>query len=266
MTTSDAAFEQWQSAAQSGELEYHVERKTEPDHELEKLNHELFEGFGFQAEEWSGKTVVDIGAGSHLRTSFFAGARIVAVEPLANEYLEKIKWCELGAADVVHAITGEQRIDELEGTADLVVCINVLDHTYDPAAIVENVHGYLHEDGQFLLSMDLHGQTADGMHPVEFTAESLIELLFEQGFAIDRGYRYLAHRRSYGHGDTVTLVLHRRRAGEPTGSDVAWHSLRTPRQLLAEEMQRRASSICRRIKRILTGESRGVRRLFGKAA
>lgn len=266
MTSNDPVFEQWQSDAQSGELEYHVVRKAQPDPALEKLNRELFEGFGFEANQLSGKTVVDVGAGSQLRTRFFTGARIVAVEPLADEYLEKIAWCELVDADVVHAISAEQRIAELVGLADLVVCINVLDHTYDPLSIVDNIREYLHEDGQFVLSVDLHGETADGMHPVEFTQSSLIEMLCERGFVIDRGYRFLPHRRSYGHGDAVTLVMHRRNASEASGSDVAWQRLRTPVQLLAEETGRRIFSVGRRIKRILTGESRALRRLFGKAA
>ena len=265
MIKNDSAFEQWQSAAQSGELEFHVHR-NKPDQTLEKLNAELFEGFGFQATQFAGKTVVDIGAGSHLRTRFFQGARVVAVEPLANDYLDQIDWCELADADVVHAISAEKRIDELKEAADLVVCINVLDHTYNPGTIIENIHHYLHEDGQFLLSVDLHGETNDGMHPVELTVPILIELLCERGFAIDRGYLYLPYQRTYGHGDAVTFVMHRRGPDEPSGRDVVLQRLRTPGQLVAEEIQRRTSSICRRIKRVFTGESRGIRRLFGKAA
>jgi SAM-dependent methyltransferase len=265
MIKDDSAFEQWQSGAQSGELEFHVHRKK-PDQTLEKLNGELFEGFGFQAQQFAGRTVVDIGAGSHLRTRFFQEATVVAVEPLANDYLEQIEWCELADADVVHSVSAEKRIDELQGTADLVVCINVLDHTYNPETILENMHDYLQENGQFLLSVDLHGETNDGMHPVELTIPSLIELVCERGFAIDRGYLYLPYQRTYGHGDAVTFVMHRRSPDEPSGRDVVLQRLRTPAQLVAEEIQRRTSSICRRIKRVFTGESRGLRRLFGKAA
>ena len=266
MTATDAAFEQWQSTAQTGELEFHISKRPKPDRGLEELNRLLFEVFGFKADEFAGKTVVDMGAGSYLRTRFFEGARIHAVEPLANEYLEQIHWCELVYADVVHAVSAEQRINELDGAADLVVCINVLDHTYDPGAIVEHVHGYLREGGQFLLSVDLHGATADGMHPVELTSSSLIELLCDRGFAIDRGFRYLPHRRSYGHGVAMTLVTHKRRPGQPSGSDLTLRDLRTPGQLCTEEMMRRGRSICRRIKRVVTGESRAVRRLLRRAA
>jgi SAM-dependent methyltransferase len=265
MIKRDSAYDQWQSTAQSGELEYHVLRKEQPDEQLEKLNRALFEGFGFKQEDLVGKTVVDIGAGSHLRTRFFQGATIVAVEPLAEEYLDKITWCELKAADVVYPVSAEQRINDLEGTADLVVCINVLDHTYNPGAIVENVEKYLREDGQFLLSVDLHGETNDGMHPVDLTVASIVELLCERGFVIERGYLYLPYRRSYGHGDAATFVMHRQRPGESPKDDVVLQPLRTPRQIVVEDIKRRIGSICRRIKRVFSGESRGIRRLFGGA-
>ncbi|MCP4812160.1 MAG: hypothetical protein GY888_06595 [Planctomycetaceae bacterium] len=42
--------------------------------------------------------------------------------------------------------------------------------------------------------------------------------------------------------------------------------LRTPGQLRTERLLLRGHSICRRIKRVLTGESRAVRRLLGRAA
>jgi len=266
MIKRDSVYEQWQSAAQCGELDYHVFRKEQPDEQLEKINRALFEGFGFSEKDLVGKTVVDIGAGSHLRTRFFQGAKIMAVEPLAKEYLDKITWCELNAADVVYPVSGEERINDLDGTADLVVCINVLDHTYNPAAIVENVEKYLREDGQFLLSVDLHGETNDGMHPVDLTVSSIVELLCERGFVIERGYLYLPHRRSYGHGDAATFVMHRRRPDESSGSDVVLQPLRTTRQIVVEDIKRRARSICRRFNRIFTGESRGLRRLFGKTS
>lgn len=266
MNVTDPAFAQWQSTAQSGELEYHVSKKPKPDRKLEKLNRLLFESFGFKAGDLADKTVVDIGAGSHLRTRFFTGAQIHAVEPLAEAYMEQIPWCELKHANVIHTIPAEQRIDELTGKADLVVCINVLDHTYDPETILDNIHSYLHEDGQFLLSVDLHGETLDGMHPVELTDTSLADMLIEQKFTIDHGYRYLSHRRSYGHGDALTFIAHKRRPGEPEENSVTIQDLRTPGQLRTERLLLRGHSICRRIKRVLTGESRAVRRLLGRAA
>lgn len=266
MTVTNPAFSQWQSTAQSGELEYHVSKKPKPDRKLEKLNRLLFESFGFKADDFADKTVVDIGAGSHLRTRFFAGAQIHAVEPLADAYMEQIPWCELNHASTIHAIPAEQRIDELAGKAELVVCINVLDHTYDPETILDNIHSYLHDNGHFLLSVDLHGETLDGMHPVELTDTSLAEMLIEQGFTIDHGYRYLSHRRSYGHGDALTFVVHKRRPGEAPENAVTIQDLRTPGQLRTERLFLRGHSICRRIKRVLTGESRTVQRLLGRAA
>ena len=189
----------------------------------------------------------------------------MAVEPLAEEYLDKITWCELKGADGVYPVSAEQRVNDLEGTADLVVCINVLDHTWNPGVFVENVEKYLREGGQFLLSVDLHGETNVGMHPVGLTVSSIVELLCERGFVIKWGYLYLPYRRSYGHGDDATFVMHRRRPGECPEDDVVLQPLRSPRQIVVEEIKRRVLSICRRIKRVFSGESRGLRRLVCRA-
>jgi hypothetical protein len=266
MVTIKPALEQWKTTAQAGELDFHINRKMQPNETLEELNQSLFEGFGFTADQLAGNTVVDVGAGSHLRTKFFKNARIVAVEPLADSYMNGIDWCELADADVVHAVAAEAKIEDLVGEAELVTCINVLDHTYDPGAILDNIHAYLSTSGRFLLSVDLHGETSDGMHPVELTLPNLVELAEAHGFVVERGYMYLPYQRSYGHGDAVTLILRRRDVDEPTGQPVRFERLRSPLQLIWEAVRQRSHSICRRVKRVFTGESRTVKRFLRKAA
>jgi hypothetical protein len=45
MIKRDSVYDQWHSTAQSGELEYHVFRKEQPDEQLEIINRGLFKGW-----------------------------------------------------------------------------------------------------------------------------------------------------------------------------------------------------------------------------
>ena len=42
-----------------GELDFHINRKIQPNETLEELNQSLFEGFGFTADQLAGNTVVE---------------------------------------------------------------------------------------------------------------------------------------------------------------------------------------------------------------
>lgn len=260
-------FEVWKSKAQEGEKHYHLHLKAPPDEEQRRRDAGLFRAYGFESEQFAGETIVDVGAGSHLRSKFFRDARIAAIEPLAEEYLDDIPWTDLDDAACVYTTPAEQRIAELEGQASLALCINVLDHTFDPTAILCNVRSYLRDDGCFLLSVDLHDGEADELHPIGLSADSVREMAIACGFAVRRAYWYTPENRSYGHGSAFTLVLvPRTDKNQPSGQDVPAICLRTPSQLVAENVERRLGSIARRIKRVVTGESRGVRRLLRRSA
>jgi hypothetical protein len=55
----------------------------------------LFQHFGFRPDQYRGRTVVDVGAGSMLRSRFFEEARLVAIEPLADRFRAEIGGCDL---------------------------------------------------------------------------------------------------------------------------------------------------------------------------
>ncbi|MFT5528178.1 MAG: SAM-dependent methyltransferase [Pirellulaceae bacterium] len=265
VNTSEA-FDQWKSKAQVGELEFHVREKARPNADMYLRDREIFEAFGFTAEQFQGETVVDLGAGSHLRTKFFQGAKIAAIEPLGDQYRANIEWCDLSDAEYYHSIPAEQRVETLGGMAAFANCMNVLDHAFEPERILSNVNFYLRPGGIFLLSVDLHDGQADDLHPVDLDIPRLRQLIYDAGFSIDRAFLYLPRAKSYGHGFACSFVLRKSDAPTAPAKRIEFCKLRTSGQLVMENVNRRVNSIGRRIHRILSGESRGLRKLLGRAA
>jgi hypothetical protein len=153
-----------------------------------------------------GRTVIDFGAGSKLRSRYFEQARVIAIEPLADRF-RALDFCDLDAAAAVYARPGEERIEELVGQADLLVSINVLDHCFDFDLAVSNVAAYLRPSGTAFLSFDLH-EAADEMHPLLLTEESCVRSFEHAGLVIRRKSAGVgAFGASYGHGQAINFWL-----------------------------------------------------------
>ncbi|MRR11376.1 hypothetical protein EG835_02570 [bacterium] len=198
------ARRQWQEQAQEGELEFHKHDDWRPSEDFMRQTHALFASFGFDPDAWAGKTIVDLGAGSRLRTKYFADANLVAVEPLGDRFMAEISWCDLGDAAAVYARPAEELIDELVGEADLLISINVLDHCFDFSRILQNIRDYLRPDGIAFLSFDRH-EVPDEMHPLILTEDVCAREIAAAGLEIARmskGASGLAgNSQTYGHGD-----------------------------------------------------------------
>ncbi|HEX2355667.1 MAG TPA: methyltransferase domain-containing protein [Micromonosporaceae bacterium] len=177
--------ETWGRRAQEAEFHFHKQDRWRHTDAFRAQSDRLFRHFGFEPDDYTGKTVVDLGAGSQLRTKFFNGARLVVIEPLADRFLAEIERSDLRDATEVHSKPAEQLIESLVGTADLVVSINVLDHCYDFEEIVSNIRRYLKSDGLAFLSFDMHAK-ADDMHPLSLTKKTCAPIFARSGLAVER--------------------------------------------------------------------------------
>jgi SAM-dependent methyltransferase len=199
----------WRFVAQLGELRFHQRNEWRQSPDFMRQTATLFDWWGYSPKAYAGEIVVDIGAGSRLRSRYFDEARIAAVEPLADRYRKSIAWSDLGDADLVFSVPAERLVPDIVGLASLVMCINVLDHVYDPDAVVRNAASYLRRDGSFLLSVDLHEHGSAGhMHPVDLDMDGLHRSLTQAGFDIERTYDGLGPtgQECYGHGTAHTVV------------------------------------------------------------
>lgn len=190
----------WKDKAQQGEYNFHVKDEWRTTEDFTHQTAKLFDHFGFNQHGYIGKTVIDLGAGSKLRTRYFKGATIIAIEPLASRFMQDIEWCDLSDAAQVHSSPAELNIADCNGVADLVVSINVLDHCYGFRSAVKNIRSYLKPDGMAFLSFDKH-HFADEMHPLELDEDSCEEIFISEGFSIEKSSKGAGKiLTTYGHG------------------------------------------------------------------
>jgi SAM-dependent methyltransferase len=202
----------WRLVAQTGELRFHQRNRWRQSADFMEHTAALFRWWGYQPTGFEGRRIVDIGAGSRLRSRYFTGARVVAIEPLAERFTRTIPWADLKEADAVYATPAEKRIPELVASASFAMCLNVLDHTYDPWAVLTNAYAYLQPGSEFVLSVDLHDHGEAGLsHPVHLTRADLQAGLARAGFDIIREYDGLGPTGtdSYGHGRAYTAIARR---------------------------------------------------------
>jgi 2-polyprenyl-3-methyl-5-hydroxy-6-metoxy-1,4-benzoquinol methylase len=195
--------EKWATLAQEGEFRFHKNDTWRKTADFMQQTDRLLRHFGFTPEQYAGKTVVDVGAGSMLRTKFFTGAHLVVVEPLADRFVAEIPATDLKDAAELYSTPAEQLIDGLVGRADLVISINVLDHCFDFAQIAENIRRYLAPGGLAFLTFDMHDK-ADDMHPLSLTEKTCAPLFAKAGLRIEKVTTgvgdALGGPQTYGHG------------------------------------------------------------------
>mgnify|MGYP003706022543 CR=1 FL=1 len=202
------SFEDWKNKSQIGELDFHMSEDSiswRHSKDFREHSQRLFENFELYASDWEGKTVLDLGAGSMLRTKYFNKSNLIAIEPLGEQFVKNISGTDLNNC-TLYSVPAEQFIEELDSKIDLLVSINVLDHCYEFKTIINNIYKYLKDDGLGFLSFDEHYST-DEMHPLILNEEIVSEILISNGFLIKkitRGFgkekNYLGARLdSYGH-------------------------------------------------------------------
>ncbi len=194
----------WRYFAQPGELHFHqgIGSEYRLSEEFNAHSKLLFERYSLISDNFVAKCVLDIGAGSRLRTKYFDKAKLYVIEPLAVEYMS-LPQSDLNEAEFVSSKPAEFYHSSLQEAMDLIVCLNVLDHCFDWVKVVENCYKYNITGGLFMLSVDLHDDK-DPMHPIGLS-ESKLEALF-----VELGYTVLLKELNdgdYTHDITVTYIL-----------------------------------------------------------
>jgi SAM-dependent methyltransferase len=103
----------------------------------------LLEGFGTIGE---GARVVEVGSGAHGLIFGFGARRGVGIDPLAVSYRTLFPMWQPRAATI--AAIGEQ-LPFSDGSIDVVLCDNVVDHAESPRRIVEEIARILRPGGLF---------------------------------------------------------------------------------------------------------------------
>jgi hypothetical protein len=201
-----ASTEDWAGPAQDQEFAYHAAHKGRRSPQFTVNSARFWQHFGFRADQFAGQLIVDVGAGSRLRTRYFDGARIVAVEPLADRF-RTLDFCDLDCAEACFCVPGETLVPELVNRADAVLSINALDHGYDFDKSIQNIAAYLQPGAPAFLSFDLHDQ-ADAMHPLVLTEASCRGTFSAAGLTVSRVMEGVGpFGPNYGHGAAIDFWL-----------------------------------------------------------
>ena len=142
---------------------------------------------------------MDVGSGPRPLSTSFAGANATCIEPLGSRFLQwmderrkagnvsKDDYLELEQCYRVFSTPAETPVPELQGTADVVLSTNSLDHSMDPTAYLSSCAGYLRDRNAFmLLVVDLHTRT-DELHQMKFTLTRLMNSVEAAGLQLVRG-------------------------------------------------------------------------------
>lgn len=152
---------------------------------LDPSNAQMFAGWGFDPADYRGKTILDLCCGSRLRSRYFAGAYIIAMDSLAGRYLDEIPGCDLTDAGAVITNAAENNLPVFNGTIDFVLCINALDQCRDAAAVIGNISRYLKPGGRAFMTFDLRHST-ETLFPLTIDREAVEAVFRANGLAVER--------------------------------------------------------------------------------
>lgn len=159
---------------------------------------------GFRSDDYVGRVVLDLGSGPHLRSRFFDGAELLALDPLATWITERLRGSDLGSAAEVHPVALEHRVESLVGRCDLVLSLDALDRGYDADATFANARAYLRSGGTFYLSFESR-RTSTRRHPLIVSNAECRALAARHGFEIQSFEVTPDGRRHRNPGRTVRL-------------------------------------------------------------
>lgn len=171
----------WRQNGIQAELEFHKKNKWRRSPAFYDDSIQLFEQLTLKRDSLRGKIVLDAGCGSKLRTKVFEGARLIALDPLADSFVKEIPWSDLKDAEKMYSVPLEELVDELIGYVDAIICINVIDHGFRSEEQLLNMAKYLKKGGMMYLAVDLDRVKPDTKHnPMD--GDTVMRYLRKAGF------------------------------------------------------------------------------------
>lgn len=138
---------------------------------------------GAAMDAWTAaRDVVEIGGGPIPCCAFRPFRSAVAVDPLADGYLSsRLVPSAVLNRPIVHLTACGENIPLPAASCDLVIAENCLDHTDQPALVVQEIQRLLRPGGLVWLLVDLMDYS-DHMHPSPMSAQRLKDLFVPRGF------------------------------------------------------------------------------------
>lgn len=136
-------------------------------------------GLGYDLAFFKDKIILDIGCGPANLLAGLQAKKRIGIDPLISEYA---KLFSLDRGIQYIAGIGES-IPLQDNCIDIVFCLNALDHTQTPLSLLKEVVRILHDEGLFILQMNLSPEKEDDKpHPHHFSTDEVSRMLNQAGF------------------------------------------------------------------------------------
>ena len=141
---------------------------------------------------WEDKTVVEFGPGPAGIVEYLKAKKKIAIEPLIENYRSAFPHLKNSNVDYI-ACAAEEADDIQSELADLSICFNVLDHTFNPQKVIDHLVRIAKKNSDILFQLNVFGNEEEfkhksglhaELHPHSFTKESLKVLLLNSGLKI----------------------------------------------------------------------------------
>jgi SAM-dependent methyltransferase len=152
---------------------------------------------GDVGDRWSRTgNVLEIGSGPIGIVNFLGWGQRHAIDPLEHFYRTQPSLAALRDPAVTYIDGAGERLPFEDGSIALVIIDNVIDHTYAPKAILDEIDRVLAPDGRLYLAVNVHTRWGawlhgilsalriDKGHPYTFTSQSLRALIAAHGFTM----------------------------------------------------------------------------------
>jgi SAM-dependent methyltransferase len=125
-----------------------------------------------------GKTL-DVGCGVGDMLSFRPDTTGVDINPLT------VEWCRSQGRDVFEMI--EDVLPFASGSFQSVMLDNVIEHLYEPTALLSEIYRVLHPGGTLVVGVPgLRGYASDADHKTFYDKEKLVDVMNAAGFTMSR--------------------------------------------------------------------------------
>jgi 2-polyprenyl-3-methyl-5-hydroxy-6-metoxy-1,4-benzoquinol methylase len=184
--TFQGTQEEWKEVHQPWELRYHRHENFRWPGRQAEWEAQWAEVFGFAGLHPSSfgpeEVLLDVGCGSRPVLDYFVAGQKHFIDPLLSDYLQipamKAFW-QPHQPSRLYSQPAETRVEPLVEKCDFVLCWNVLDHSFEPFQIVENIARYAKPGALVLIGTDLHEKPHMG-HPGIGSRSQLRHLISER--------------------------------------------------------------------------------------
>ena len=177
----------WEKA-QSAEKRSYNEHEEEARHSLKEFKQYLSDNFQIDFELFRDKRVLEIGCGTGLIHHINMPCFRVGIDPLSSYLRSRLSY------STAHLITGiGEKLPFKNESFDIVLCLNILDHTSNPEEVLKEIKKVLKDEGLLIFHLNTFQlprtllsklSLIDSPHPHHFSSKEIISVIENFGFKI----------------------------------------------------------------------------------